>query len=243
MWYTHFLTEMLGSALLILKGTKAQGSNFLFVALGWGFAVAVAALVASVLGGKAHLNPAITLAFMVDNWKDNVGDWSLLPAYLGGQAIGMQILVDLVYSQQIVSYFKSTNEAFELNGNRAVLGMHATVPQTRKIWSNFLMEFLGTAVLTLGVLLTTKMTMAPEVGVIVVPMIVMVILMAIGTALSGTTGYAINPFRDLMPRIVYQVLILMPFANKNEGADWKYSWIPVVAPLAAGATVGAFFLI
>jgi len=229
-----------------LKGTKAQGSNFLFVALGWGFAVALAALVSSVLGGKAHLNPAITLAFMVDNWKVNVGPWSWLPAFLGGQAIGMilgQIIVDLAYSQQIVSYFKSTNEAFELNANRAVLGMHATVPQTRKIWSNFFMEFLGTAVLTLGVLITTKITLDSKVAVIVVPMLVMVVLMAIGTALSGTTGYAINPFRDLMPRIVYQVLILMPFANKNEGADWKYSWIPVVAPLSAGAVVGAFFLI
>jgi glycerol uptake facilitator protein len=81
------------------------------------------------------------------------------------------------------------------------------------------MEFLGTAVLTLGVLITTKITLDSKVAVIVVPMLVMVVLMAIGTALSGTTGYAINPFRDLMPRIVYQVLILMPFANKNEGAD------------------------
>jgi len=264
-WYIYFATELLGSMLLIilgngvvanvsLKGTKEyKNSNFLTIALGWGFAVAVGALVSTAIGqssglelkGLGQLNPAITFGLIVNNWESNVGSWGLLPIILVGQMLGFiigQILVDLVYFNQIKAYFRRTNEDFEKNAKSTVLGMHGTVPQNRVVWTNFLMEFLGTTVLVSVVFVLGLEGVGSGIGVFG-PIFVMIALMGIGTALSGTTGYAVNPFRDLMPRIVYQVMIFLPFANRLESPDWKYSWIPVAAPLAAGLVVGAFFLI
>lgn len=255
-WFTYFGTELLGSAILIilgngaiangvLKGTKGwKNSNFLMIALGWGFALGMGVLVATALGGKGHLNPAVTLAFVVNHWTDNVGVWGLFPIFLVGQILGFligQIIVDLVYSQQILAYFRRTKRDFKTEGHKSVLSMHATVPQTRVIWSNFLMEFIGTAVLVVVILSIGKFNIAANLN-FVPPILLTLTLAAIGCSLSGTTGFAVNPFRDLMPRVVYQVLILSPCANRRESADWGYSWIPIVAPLVAGAVAGACFL-
>lgn len=255
-WYIYFGTEILGSALLIilgngvianvvLRGTKGhKNSNFLMIALGWGFALGIGVFVATALGGKGHLNPAVTLAFVVNHWTTNVGAWGLLPLFWVGQILGFligQIIVDLVYSQQILSYFRRTKKDFKTEANRSVLSMHATVPQTRVVWSNFLMEFIGTVVLVLTILSVGKFNIPTDQNFLV-PIFIMVALMAIGCSLSGTTGFAVNPFRDLIPRTVYQVLICLPCSDHREDADWCYSWIPVVAPLVAGAIVGACFL-
>ncbi|ATZ16047.1 glycerol uptake facilitator protein [Entomoplasma freundtii] len=256
-WFTYFGTELLGSMLLIilgngvvanvlLKGTSAyKNANFLMIALGWGFAVGIGALVASALGGVAQLNPAVTLAFVVNNWTKNVGSWNLLPIIIIGQALGFllgQIIVDLVYSHQIVACFARAKKDFATENTQPVLAMHATVPQTKVTWSNFLMEFVGTAVLIITILGVGKLGIANGMT-FVTPLLVMIVVMAIGCSLSGTTGYAINPFRDLMPRLVYQGLLSTSFGRKGLNADWKYSWVPVVAPLTAGAIVGACFLI
>lgn len=253
-WFTYFGTELLGSMILIilgngvvanvlLKGTKAHNSSFLIVALGWGFAVAVGVLVAGALGGPAHLNPAVTLAFVVNHWTDKVGAWGLFPIIILGQLLGFilgQILVDLVYFLQIKDYFIKLNEDFNTNATKSVLGMHATIPQNRIPWTNIIMELAGSMILIISVLALGKFSGLPF---YLVPFFVMVVVMGIGCSLSGTTGYAINPFRDLMPRIVYQVLILLPFVKQKESADWKYSWVPIVAPVSAGLIIGALFLI
>ena len=255
-WFTYLGTELLGSALLIilgngaianvvLKGTKGwKNSNFLMIALGWGFALGIGVFVATALGGKGHLNPAVTLAFVVNHWTTNVGPWGLLPLFLVGQIAGFlvgQMVVDFVYSQQIVAYFRRTRKDFQTEANRSVLSMHATVPQTRVVWANLFVEFIGTVVLVLTILSVSKFNI-PANQNFLVPTFIMIALMAIGCSLSGTTGFAVNPFRDLIPRVVYQVLILLPCTRSRESADWCYSWIPVVAPLAAGAIVGACFI-
>lgn len=257
-WYTYFGTELLGSMLLIilgngvvasvtLSGTKSyKNSNFLMIALGWGFAVAIGCIVSIALGGVAHLNPAVTFAFVANNWTQNIGVWGLLPIILVGQVLGFligQIIVNFVFYYQIKEYFKKTNSDFKTFANQKVLGMHATVPQNRSIWNNFLTEFIATAILIIVILSLNKwiINKTPEMA-IAGAFAIMITLFAIGCSLANT-GYAINPFRDLIPRIVYQITILLPFANNKETADWKYSWIPIAAPLSAGLIVGAFFLI
>ncbi|PPE05912.1 MIP/aquaporin family protein [Williamsoniiplasma lucivorax] len=248
---THFLTEFLGTMLLIilgnavvanvvLKNTKGYKTQFVMIALGWGIAVAVGATIATALGGKAHLNPAVTMAMVVNGWEKGVGEWNLLPIILIAQFLGAivgQIIVDLFYFDHIKQYFSKETGDF---GTKSVLGMHATGPQTRTIWVNFFSEFVGTAVLITFILSIGKIAALPS---FVGPLLVGMTVLGIGCSLSGTTGYAINPFRDLSPRIVYQLLIFLPFANREEKADWSYGWIPVVAPLCAGAVVGALFLI
>ncbi|ATZ16903.1 glycerol uptake facilitator protein [Williamsoniiplasma luminosum] len=247
----HFFTEFLGSLILIilgngvvanvvLKNTKGYKSPFLMIALGWGFAVAVGATVAAALGGKAHLNPAVTIAMVVNGWESGVGSWGLFPIFIIAQFLGFfvgQIIVDLFYFDHIKKHFKKDSEDF---GTKSVLAMHSTGPQTRTLWVNFFSEFIGTALLVTFILAIGKIgTLPTYLG----PIFVGMVIMAIGCSLSGTTGYAINPFRDLTPRIVYQLLTFLPFANREESADWQYSWIPVVAPMSAGILVGALFLI
>lgn len=256
-WFTYFGTELLGSLIFIilgngvvanvlLKGTKAyKNANFLFIAFGWGFGIGVGVLVATALGGKGHLNPAVTLAYVVNHWEANVGSWGLLPIFLAGQIIGFalgQTIVDLVYSHQIYEYFRRTNHDFKANATKAVLSSHVTVPQSKIVWSSFLMEFVGTAVLIVSILAFAKFNLNGNL-LFVSPLLVMLVVLAIACSLSGTTGFAINPFRDLIPRLIYQIVILLPFANQKESANWRYSWIPVFAPLSAGAIIGACFLI
>ncbi|AKU79792.1 MIP/aquaporin family protein [Spiroplasma turonicum] len=242
-WFTHFGTELLGTFILIilgngivanvvLKNTKGNNAGWLSITIGWSFAVIIGATIASALKGAAHLNPAVTIAFVVNGWEKNIGSLGLIPIFIIGQLIGAilaQIVIDIFYIKHI------TNSISD-NKNNNVLAMHSTGPQYRNIFSNFFCEFFATLILVVGIFsLSNWFSSATWMG----PIFVGFIVLAIGLSLGGTTGYAINPFRDLCPRIVHQ---LLPLKGKSN-SDWSYSWIPVVAPMLAGIMGGALFLI
>ncbi|AHB36038.1 MIP/aquaporin family protein [Spiroplasma apis] len=242
-WFTHFGTELLGTCFLILLGngvvanvilrdTKGNKGGFIAITTGWALAVALAATISSALGGAAHLNPAVTIAVLTNGWKENVGDFCLLPIFLIGQLIGAilgQVIIDIFYIKHILHTAASGEGA-------NVLGMHCTAPTYRNVALNFFAEFVGTVVLIVAILSIKKFySNAGWMG----PLFVGLTVFGIGLSLGGTTGYAINPVRDIVPRIVHQ---LLPIKNKAS-SDWSYSWIPVIAPLASGLVVGAAFLI
>lgn len=239
----HFGLELFGTMLLILlgngvvantilKNTKGNSQGFLAITTGWGFAVLIGAMCSINLKGVGHLNPAVTVAFVIQHtWFDNNG-WFLLPAILLGQIAGAfigQVIVDIFYWK----HMKDTvveNEDF-------ILAMHSTIPTKRCSYLNIFCEFIGTFVLVAAILSIGKFSdfSLGNWG----PMFVALTVFAIGLSLGGTTGYAINPVRDLIPRIVHFIL---PLKNKGK-SDWSYSWIPVVGPIAGGATASLIFLL
>ncbi|KAF0850326.1 MAG: aquaporin family protein [Spiroplasma poulsonii] len=243
LFFQHFGLEMFGTMLLIilgngvvanilLKNTKGNGQGFFAITAGWGFAVLVGAMASSALKGVAHLNPAVTFAMVVQQtWFINNG-WFLLPALLLGQVAGAligQIIVDIFYWKHI----KDT-----VNDNPDfILAMHATGPTYRPAFFNFFAEFIGTFLLVAAILAIGKYETF-SLGTWG-PLFVGLTVFGIGISLGGTTGYAINPVRDLIPRIVHFVL---PLKNKGN-SDWSYSWIPVVAPTCAGLATGGIFLL
>ncbi|AHI54082.1 glycerol uptake facilitator protein [Spiroplasma sabaudiense Ar-1343] len=243
---THFLTELLGTMILIiigngivantvLKGTKGENAGWLAIAIGWGFAVVVAATISSALGGKSHLNPAITLAYVVNDWKANVGSWGLLPIFLIGQILGAmlgQIILDIIYMKHIhVSHIENRGDL--------VLAMHSTVPTHKNIYLNLFTEFLATSILV-GAILSTSNGWFKE-SHFLGTLFVGIVVIGIGLGIGGTTGYAINPARDLGPRIIHQIA---PFdKNYKIKSDWSYGWIPIVAPSLSGLFVGLIFLL
>lgn len=225
-----FLSELVGTAILTLFGcgvvanvllARSKGFNggWIVITFGWGFAVAFGVYAVGQYSG-AHLNPALTIAFAATGQFD----WQLVPAYVAGQIIGSiigGILTYLVY----LPHWAATDDA------DAKLAVFCTQPAIRNTPANFLSEFLGTAVLSFGLLAIGANQFAEGVN----PLIVGFFITAIGLSLGGSTGYAINPVRDLGPRIAHA---LMPIKGKRD-ADWGYAWIPVVAPIA-GALAGAF---
>lgn len=239
-----FLGEFIGTMILIILGngvvsnmlykrTKGYNSGSIVIYMAWGFAVLVGVLIAkSFIEGAGHLNPAVSMFALVK------GDITFLEfsVFVGSQLLGAaigQIIVNTVYWQC----------ANEESNKQVILDCHANSPTHQEKWfNNFFAEFLGTMVLltVLAVLSSNvfqdKMGMSHEVVIILHTLMAAFTIMVIGMSLGGVTGYSINPARDLMPRIVYQ---LTPFKNKGS-ANWTYSWLPVVAPLSAGAFVGAF---
>ena len=231
----HFVGEIIGTALLILlgngvvanailKGTKGANSGWIVITAGWAMAVFVGVFVSGPISG-AHLNPAVTLGLAaVGNF-----DWSMVPAYFAGQMIGACIgafLVWLIYKQH-----------FDITENPAnQLGSFSTGPAIHGTFMNLVSEIVGTAVLVYAVLHITKPD--PGLGALDALPVALVVL-AIGLSLGGTTGYAINPARDLGPRIMHA---LLPMRGKSD-SDWYYSWIPVVGPfLGALAAAGLYKL-
>ncbi|AVN64673.1 MULTISPECIES: MIP/aquaporin family protein [Mesoplasma] len=256
-WYTLVLTELLGTAILIilgngivanvvLKGTKGNNGGLVAITIGWAMAVTIGALIANALGGVAHFNPAVTVALAIADKSGNLG----LGSYTGMSPVGMFFLVIIfqfigaAIGQLIVNfvYYKHIQKTLisgTIEDKLSVLGMHSTIPTERYKITNFAMEFLGTALLILAILSFGKFNSNTGLPSFYAPVLVGLVILGIGLSLGGTTGYAINPFRDLAPRVVHQ---LMPFKNKGK-SDWGYAWIPVAAPLAAAVIVGSFFLI
>ncbi|WP_027063223.1 MIP/aquaporin family protein [Mesoplasma seiffertii] len=258
-WSVLLLTEFFGTALLIilgngivanvvLKGTKGNNAGWLSITFGWGFAVTVAALISSAfIGGKGWLNPAVMVGASIADWK---GTWGMVDSagaqvglFIGvliiqliGAAVG-QIIIDLLYYKHIELTLKGKEDFTVAKGN--VLGMHATGATTKSIVANFAMEFVGTFILIFAILALPKFS-ALNKDIIggLGPVIVGIVVISIGLSLGGTTGYAINPARDLGPRIVHA---LMPIKNKGQ-SDWEYAWIPVAAPLVGGAAAGLIWL-
>ena len=231
--FEQFWGEILGTFLLILLGdgvvanvvlkkTKGSGSGWIVITWGWGMAVFVAVFVVGSISG-AHINPAVTLGLAI------VGkfSWSLVPLYFLAQMIGA-ILGATVVFLSYKDHFRTTEE------QGAILGVFSTIPEIRSYGSNFLTEVVGTFVLVIGVVYMAK----PEVGLGAIDALpVGLLVFSIGLSIGGPTGYAINPARDLGPRIAHTIL---PIPGKGD-SDWAYSWIPVFGPFAGSAVAALLF--
>lgn len=227
--------EFLGTFLLVLLGngvvanvvllkTKGNGSGWLTISIGWAMAVFVAVMVSSRFSG-AHLNPAVTLALALKS-----GNWSNLLSYIPAQFAGAMsgaFGVWVLYKQHV----EATADP-DLK-----LAVFCTAPAIRNPMMNLLSEAAATFVLVITVLYGT----APEVGIGSINALpVSFVVLAIGICMGGTTGYAINPARDLGPRIMH---FLLPLKGKRD-SDWSYSWIPVIGPVAGALlAVGVYRLL
>jgi glycerol uptake facilitator protein len=205
---------------VLLKKSKAEGAGWLVIATGWGLAVTMGVFAAVSTGApQADLNPAVTLA------KAMMGVYSMPHAVV---TMGAELLGGIAGGVVVWLAFLPHWEITEDQG--AKLGIFCTAPAIRNVFANFLCEFIGTIVLVVIIFAIFSKpvgSIPPGLG----PYLVGMLIWAIGLSLGGPTGYAINPARDLGPRIAHAIL---PIAGKG-GSDWEYSWIPVVAPLAGGA--------
>ncbi|MFF4527066.1 MIP/aquaporin family protein [Streptomyces bluensis] len=253
-----FIGETIGTAVLILlgagvcaavtlKASKARNAGWLAITFGWGFAVLTAVYTSAPLSG-AHLNPAVTLAIAI---KD--GDWSNVPTYWAGQMLGAMIgaaLVWVAYYGQFHAHLTDREivggpgaqatkakavEAREA-GAGPVLGIFSTGPEIRNAAQNLATETIGTLVLVLAVLTQGLNDSGKGLGTLGA-LITALVVVSIGLSLGGPTGYAINPARDLGPRITHA---LLPLPNKG-GSDWSYAWVPVVGPLIGGALAAGIY--
>ncbi|MFF3449727.1 MIP/aquaporin family protein [Streptomyces sp. NPDC002667] len=251
-----FIGETIGTAVLILlgggvcaavtlKASKARGAGWLAIAFGWGFAVMTAVYISAPLSG-AHLNPAVTLALAIKN-----DDYSNLATYWGGQLLGAMIgaaLVWVAYYGQFLAHLTDSEivggpeerapKAVEAEepGAGPVLGVFSTGPEIRNVVQNLATEIIGTVVLVLAILTQGLNNNGDGLGVLGA-LITAFVVVSIGLSLGGPTGYAINPARDLGPRIVHA---LLPLPNKG-GSDWSYAWIPVAGPLIGGAIAAGIY--
>jgi glycerol uptake facilitator protein len=222
-----FGAEVIGTGLLILLGngvvagvllsqSKAENAGWIVITFGWGMAVMVGVFAVGQFSG-AHLNPAVTLGFAV------IGDtaWEDVPKYLGGEFVGAFIGATLVWAAYLPHWGATEDPGLKL-------ACYSTAPAIRNTAANIICEIVGTFVLVFGVLafFANPDTAATGLGGLLVGLRVF----AIGLSLGGPTGYAINPARDLGPRIMHAIL---PIAGKGP-SDWGYAWIPVVAPIVGG---------
>ena len=243
-----FLAELLGTMLLIVLGdgvvanvvlnrTKGQNSGWIVITMGWGVAVAMAAYAVGRISG-AHLNPAVTLGLA------SIGSfpWTDVPAYVAAQVIGAFLGAVIVW----LAYLPHWGETAAADDKLAVF---CTAPALRRPLPNLVTEAIGTAVLLFGILAIAAnaqtLSRPGDVDLTYVfsrglqPLLVGVLVLGIGVSLGGPTGYAINPARDLGPRLAHAVL---PIPGKRD-ADWAYAWIPVVGPLIGGVLgAGLYFL-
>ncbi len=230
-----FIAEFIGTTILlllgnavvanvILKKTKGHNAGWIAINLGWGGAVFVAVFIVAKYSG-AHINPAVTLGLAIAGEFS----WSSVPLYLIAQFLGGALGAFLVWIHYR-NHFDATEDADVM---RAVF---CTAPAIRNVPSNLLSEIIATFVLVFAVLYIAE----PDVGLGALDALpVGIIVLAIGLTLGGTTGYAINPARDLSPRMIHA---LLPIKNK-EGSDWSYAWIPVVGPIIGGLLAGISFLL
>ncbi|GHA79457.1 MIP/aquaporin family protein [Streptomyces termitum] len=241
-----FLGETIGTAVLILlgggvcaavtlKSSKARGAGWLAITFGWGFAVMTAVYMTASLSG-AHLNPAVTLGIAI---KD--GSFGDVPVYLAGQLLGAMIgaaLVWVAYYGQFRAHLTDPETIGDkpIEGPGPVLGIFSTGPEIRNTWQNLATEIIGTVVLVLAVLTQGLNDSGKGLGPLGA-LITAFVVVSIGLSLGGPTGYAINPARDLGPRIVHA---LLPLPNKG-GSDWGYAWIPIAGPLVGGALAAGIY--
>ena len=221
-----FLGEFLGTMVLIvlgvgtgagvnLKTSYARNSGWLFITIAWGMAVTFGVYVAGSFGSHGHLNPAVTIPFAIFGFFP----WDQVLPYLLGQFLGAfvgAVLVIIQYGAQ----FKNAKDANDGN----VVGIFATGPAINNGLYNFLSETIATFVFILTLLNLGDFTKGLK------PLIVGLLIMVVGQALGGTTGFALNPARDWAPRFAYSVL---PVPNKGD-SNWGYAWVPMFGPLAGG---------
>jgi len=230
-----FFAEFFGTAMIIVFGggvvsnvllskTKGNNSGWIVITFGWAIGVFTGVLIAAPYSG-AHLNPAVTLALVLAH-KFSV---SLMPLYITAQVLGAMFgagLVWLAYKK----HFDATPEA-DLK-----LAVFCTSPNIRSYWYNVTTEVIGTYVLALAVLYMAE----PEVGLGSLNALpVALVVLGLGLSLGGPTGYAINPARDIGPRIMH---FLLPIPGKRD-SDWGYSWVPILGPMLGAALAATMFII
>jgi glycerol uptake facilitator protein len=230
-----FFAEFFGTAIILVFGggvvanvslskTKGNNSGWIVITFGWAVGVFTGILIAAPFSG-AHLNPAVTLALVI------AGKFQIekLPLYFCAQLLGAMFgafLVWLAYKK----HFDATEDA------DSKLAVFCTAPNIRHYWYNALTEAIGTYVLALAVLYMAK----PEVGLGALSALpVALVVLGLGLSMGGPTGYAINPARDLGPRIIH---FLLPIPGKRD-SDWKYSWVPILGPLVGASLAAVMFLI
>lgn len=222
---SSYFAEFFGTMLLVLLGdgvvasvslkkTKSENAGWLVVVMGWGLAVTLAIFAVGKISG-AHLNPAITLAFAFNGSfpADQVAGYIL--AQLTGAFAGA-VLVWIHF----LPHWKETTD------QHTKLGVFCTAPAIRNTFSNLMSEVMATLVLVLALLFIGTNKFAEGLN----PLIVGILIVSIGLSLGGTTGFAINPARDLGPRIAHFIL---PIQGKGK-SDWSYAWVPIVGPIVGG---------
>lgn len=231
-----FVGEVIGTAILILFGagvvaavvlnySKAKDAGWVVIAFGWGFGVMAGAYTAAPLSG-GHLNPAVTLGIAVDT-----GEWGTVHVYVAGQMAGAMLGALLCW----LVYYAQFEANAEEDISQPTLGIFSTTPAIRRPVANLVTEIIATMGLVLPVLAFGLTEGLGESGTAI--LIVSFLVVGIGLSLGGPTGYAINPARDLGPRIVHA---LLPIPRKGT-SDWGYAWVPVVGPLIGGSLSGLVF--
>lgn len=224
-----YLAELIGTAVLIYFGcgvnaavslnkSYAQSAGWVLICLGWGMAVSFGIYAVGSISG-AHINPAVTLGLAATGALP----WSEVPGYIIGQFLGAILGATLVWLQYLPHWAKTEDEGTKL-------GVFSTGPAVSSKYANLLSEVMGTFILVFGIMFigTNKFTEGLN------PLVVGGLVFAIGMSMGGSTGYAINPARDMGPRIAH---FLLPIAGKGS-SGWKYAWIPVAGP-ALGGILGA----
>ena len=233
-----FLGELFGTMFLIILGdgvvaavllnkSKAQNAGWIVITTGWAFAVMVGVFVSGAFGSTAaHINPAVTIGFAVAG----TFPWADVPVFILAQLIGAFLGGVIVWLAYLPHWAETKDQG-------AKLGVFCTGPAIRNMVSNNITEIIGTMVLVLGVASIFAENGMAQSGIPASglgPFLVGALVWGIGLSLGGPTGYAINPARDLGPRIAH---FLLPIAGKGD-SDWGYSWIPVVAPIIGGILAG-----
>lgn len=250
-----FIAEIIGTAILILFGggvvanvvlnqTKGNNSGWIVITWGWGMGVFIAVFSMGQFSG-AHINPAVTVGLATAG----LFDWGMVAPYILAQTLGGFIGAVLVWMA-----YKDHFEATEDGPTK--LAIFSTAPEIRRYSSNFLTEVIGTFILVFGVLYITDPGFISMDGELLAAITINgeevgfglgalsalpvgLLVLGIGLALGGPTGYAINPARDLGPRIAHA---LLPFSNKGS-SDWAYSWVPVIAPLVGAVIAAGLFML
>jgi len=238
---TPFTAELIGTALLVTLGngvvanvvlgkTKGNSSGWIVIATGWAMAVTIAVYTVNSFSG-AHLNPAVTIGLAA------IGkfSWALVPGYVSAQMLGAITGAVVVWLAYLPHWAATTDQGGKL-------AVFCTAPAIRHPFANLLCEIIGGAVLVGGVLAILRPeNLQPNSGFEMgfAPFLVGLLVWSIGLSLGGPTGYAINPARDLGPRLAHAWL---PVANKG-GSDWNYAWIPVLGPIIGGVAGAMFFKI
>jgi glycerol uptake facilitator protein len=233
-----FVGELIGTAILILfgagvcaavtlNGSKAQGAGWIVITFGWGFGVLAGAYTSAPLSG-GQINPAVTIGFAIEGSTK----WSDVPFYILGQFAGAVIGAVLCW----LLYLGQFNLNAEDDKAIETLGIFSTRPEIDNPVQNLITEIIATAALMLPILgLVGGGKHVAGIGAAGLPvLLISFLVVGIGLSLGGPTGYAINPARDLGPRLAHT---LLPIPNKGT-SEWRYSWIPVVGPIA-GAALGA----
>jgi glycerol uptake facilitator protein len=232
---TPFFAEFFGTAIIIVFGggvvanvllsnTKGNNSGWIVITFGWAVGVFTGVLIAAPHSG-AHLNPAVTIALALAHKFDT----AKVPVYIVAQLLGAMfgaVLVWLAYKKHFDVSDNADNK----------LGVFCTAPNIRSYFFNFITEVIGTYVLVLAVLYMAE----PEVGLGALNALpVAIVVLGIGLSLGGPTGYAINPARDLGPRLIHFIL---PIPGKRD-SDWRYSWVPVLGPVTGSIIAAYMFLL